>query len=154
MPETLVRPEDSSKLIVEEGKVFFFDRDTGKIDKNEKRKEYVLGKERNQQNPVTIGRENTVSIFDWIKGKKIEQKEMRDILLPEKYGYASREHCEIFYDTSENAYFLQDYSLNGTLVNGKRVGGNRRRETRRLEHGNLIEIPAIGEKIKMTFLMH
>ena len=153
MPTTEFRPEFCSKLIVEEGKVFFFDRARGKIDKNEKRKEYVLGKDRNQNNPVKIGRESTVSILDWIKGKRIET-EIRDILLPEKYGYASRAHCEIFYDAGEKAYFLVDYSLNGTLVNGKRVGGNRQREAGKLEHGDIIEIPAVGEKIKMTFRMH
>jgi len=152
MPETFRSPETYSKLIIE-GKVFFYDRDTSKIEKIEKGKEYVLGKDRNQKNPVTIGRENTVSVLDWIKGKKIGTKEIRDILLSEKYGYASREHCEIFYDKDKDAYFLVDCSLNGTLVNGKRVGGNRVRETRRLEHGDLIEIPAVGEKIKMTFLM-
>lgn len=154
MPKTWVPLEDYSKIIVDEGKVFFLDRDTGKIEKNEKRKEYVVGKERNQQNPVTIGREDTASILDWIKGEKMKTKEIRDILLPEKYRYASREHCEIFYDAGENACFLLDYSLNGTLVNGNKVGGNRQREMRKLEHGDLIEIPAVGERIKIKFLMY
>lgn len=153
MPTTKVKPEFCSKLIVEEGKVFFFNSVTGKIDKNEKRKEYVLGKDRNQNNPVKIGRENIVSVFGWIKGERIET-EIRDILLSEEYGYASREHCEIFYDAGEKAYFLVDYSTNGTLVNGSKVGGNRQREARKLEHGDIIEIPAVGEKIKMTFRMH
>jgi hypothetical protein len=151
MPTTKVKPEFCSKLIVEEGKVFFFDRNTGEMKEG---KDYVLGKDRNQNNPVKIGRENTISVLDWIKGKRIGTKQIRDILLSEKYDYASREHCEIFYDAGEKTYSLVDYSLNGTLVNGNNVGGNKQRETRKLKHGDIIEIPAIGEKIKMTFRMH
>ena len=143
-PETL---EDHAKLIVEEGRVYLPSEDTGEMKEG---KEYVLRKERNQENPVTIGREEPSSLRLWIQGKKGR----KDILLDRKYGYASREHCEIFYDEDKNAYFLVDYSLNGTLVNGYKVGGNRVRETRRLEHGDLIEIPAVGERIKMTFLMY
>lgn len=140
--------EDYAKLIVEKGEVLIFDRVTKNYTEVERGKEYVLGKERNQKNPVKIGREDP-SIRRWLGLEK-----MKDILLPGKYGHASREHCEIFYDEDKNAYFLADYSLHGTLVNCKRVGGNRVRETRRLEHADLIEIPAVGEKIKMTFLMY
>jgi len=124
--------KDYPKLIVEKGKVFFLHKDTGEM---KEEKEYVLGEERNQGNPVKIGRASP------------------DILLDGKYRCASRKHCEIFYDAGENAYFLLDYSANGTLVNGNKVGGNRQRETRRLKHEDIIEIPAVGEKIKMTFLM-
>jgi len=136
---TITQPtkEDYPKIVVEKGEAYFLDKDTGKM---EKRKDYVLEKRRDQKNPVTIGREAPETV-----GKK-------DIVLPKKYDCASREHCEIFFDRNENAYFLLDYSLNGTLVNGDRVGGNRVREMRRLEHEDLIEIPAVGERIELRFL--
>jgi len=137
---TITQPsikKDYPKIVVEKGEMYFQDRHTGEM---KKVKEYVIGKTRDQANPVTIGREHPGTI-----GR-------RDILLSRRYDCASREHCEIFFDRNENAYFLTDYSLNGTLVNGDRVGGNRVRETRRLEHKDLIKIPAIGESIEIRFL--
>jgi len=128
-----------SKIVVEKGEVYFLDKETGKMERGRK---YVLEKSRDQTDPVTIGREAPDTI-----GRK-------DILIPKKYSYVGRRQCEIYYDEGENAYFLVDYSLNGTLVNGYKVGGNRVREIRRLEHEDLIEIPAVGEKIKMRFLMY
>lgn len=135
-------------MILEKGEVLFLDRNTKKYIELEKGKEHVFRKERNQNNPVKIGRKEPPSLSGWIWGKS------KDIVLPEKYRCTSRKHCEIFYDEGESAYFLLDYSLNGTLVNGKRVGGNRQRETRKLEHEDVIEIPAVGEKVKMKFLLH
>lgn len=125
------------KLVVEKGEVYFLNKETGRM---EKRKDYVLGTSRDQRDPVTIGRESP------------ETRGRKDILLPETFKCASRDHCEIFFDRSENAYFLVDYSLNGTLVNGNKVGGNKAREILRLEHEDLIEIP--GEKIELRFLIH
>jgi hypothetical protein len=130
---------DYPKLIVEEGEVSSLDRVKGEL---KKLKEYPIGEERNQGDPVTIGREAQETI-----GKK-------DILVDKRYGSVSRHHAEIYFDENDNSYFLVDYSLNGTLVNGKRVGGNKVREIRKLEHEDLIEIPADGEKIKLRFLMY
>jgi pSer/pThr/pTyr-binding forkhead associated (FHA) protein len=129
-----VKKEEYPQLHVEKGEVYFRDKRTGDMKKT---KEYVIGKNCDQQNPVTVGREPP-----------------KDILLPAKYNCASRKHCEIFFDRNENACFLVDYSTNGTIVNGNTVGGNRVRETLRLKHEDRIEIPAVGEKIELTFLEH
>jgi hypothetical protein len=136
---TLAQPvkEDYPRIVVEKGEVYFLDRETGKI---RKRKYYVIEGRRDQTRPVTIGREVPETV-----GSK-------DILLTRKYECASRDHCEVFFDRNANAYFLLDYSLNGTLINEEKVGGNRNREMRRLKHEDLIEIPAVGEKVKLRFL--
>ena len=136
----------SAKLLVEEGEVYFWDKRTGRM---KKMNEYIIEKSCDQQNPVTIGREARPSLLIWMGIKK-----GKDIVLPtEKYDCASREHCEIFYDKDKKAYFLVDYSLNGTIVNRITVGRNRQRAVQKLEHENLIEIPAVGEKVKMKFLI-
>jgi len=137
IPEPIKR--DYPKLIVEEGEVYSLDKVKGEL---KRLKEYPIGEERNRGDPVTIGREAPETI-----GKK-------DILVDKRYGFVSRHHAEIYFDENKNSYFLVDYSLNGTLVNGNRVGGNRVREIRKLEHEDLTEIPAAGEKIKMRFLMY
>lgn len=129
--------EKYPKIVVEKGKVYFLDKATGKMKRGFV---YVLDERRDQENPVTIGREGP------------ETMGRIDILLSEEYMGTSRKHCEIFFDRNENAYFLADCSVNGTLVNGNKVGGNRIRETRRLKHYDLIEIPAVGEKVKLMFL--
>lgn len=139
---TITKPvgERYPQLRVERGEVYFFNKITGKIKKAKKGEAYFIGKERNRKNPVTIGRKSADTI-----GKK-------DVLLAEKYRYASRSHCEIFFSIDENAYFLVDYSLNGTLINGSKIGGNRVHERRKLKHKDLIEIPALGDKVKLIFL--
>lgn len=136
-PGTIER--DYPKLIVEEGEVYSLDRVKGEL---KRLREYPIGGERDRRHPVTIGREAPETI-----GKK-------DILADKRYRSVSRHHAEIYFDENENSYFLADHSLNGTLVNSKRVGGNRVREIRRLEHEDLIEIPAVGEKIEMRFLIY
>jgi hypothetical protein len=137
IPEPIKR--DYPKLIVEEGEVSSLDRVKGEL---KRLKEYPIGEERNRGDPVTIGREAPETI-----GKK-------DILVDKRYRSVSRHHAEINFDENDNSYFLVDYSLNGTLVNGKKVGGTQVRETRRLEHEDLIEVPAVGEKVVMRFLMY
>lgn len=135
--------EGYPRLFVEKGEVYFRDKNTGEM---KKMKGYIIGRNCDIENPITIGREHPETI-----GKK-------DIILPAKYYLASREHCEIFFDRNENAYFLVDCSLNGTFVNGNRVGGNRVRKVRRLEHDDLIEILTSEEekkeKVQLRFLMH
>jgi len=106
--ERYIRKLRYPKLIVETGRVYFLSKETGEMKEG---KEYVLGKERNRENPVTIGRESSETI-----GRK-------DILLAKEHIYTSLHQGEIFFDEGENAYFLIDYSLNGTLVNGDKVGG-------------------------------
>ena len=138
---TIARPikEGYPRIVVEKGEVRFLNRETGKTEKG---KHYVLEERRDQRSPITIGREAPETI-----GSK-------DILLTGKYECVSRDHCEVFFDKNANAYFLLDYSLNGTLINEEKVGGNRNRETRRLKHEDLIEVPAVGEKVKLRFLEH
>jgi hypothetical protein len=131
--------EGYPRIVVEKGEVYSLNRETGKTEKG---KYYVIEECRDQRCPITIGREGPETV-----GSK-------DILLTENYECASRDHCEVFFDKKANAYFLMDYSLNGTLINEEKVGGNRNRETRRIEHGDLIEIPAVGEKVKLRFLEH
>ena len=138
--------EDGARLVLEEGSVLFLDQIMKRYVELEKGKEYVLRKERNQGNPVTIGREEHSSLSDWVGIKK-----RKDIVLPRRYSCTSRKQCEIFYDEQKQAYFLADYSLNGTILNATKIGGNRQRETRKLSHGDIIEIPAVGDKIKLLF---
>ena len=145
-PESL--KHENARLVLEEGSILFIDSVTKNYVELEKGNEYVIRRERNQAHPVTIGREEPSSLFDWMGIKK-----RKDIILPKKYGCTSRKHCEIFYDEQQQAYFLTDYSLNGTLVNASKVGGTRQRETRKLNHGDLIEIPAVGENVKVKFIL-
>jgi pSer/pThr/pTyr-binding forkhead associated (FHA) protein len=133
------KKEGFPRILVEKGEVYFLNREIGKI---EKRKNYVITECRDQRRPITIGR-----IVSETVGSK-------DILLTGKYECVSRDHCEIFFDRNANAYFLLDYSLNGTLINAEKVGGNRNHERRRLKHEDLIEVPAVGEKVKLRFLEH
>ena len=130
--------EDYPKLIVERGEVYFFDKERSELIKL---KEYRIGKERNRENPVTIGREDPETI-----GKN-------DILIDKRYQSVSRHHTEIYFDENENSYFLVDHSLNGTCVNGENVGGKRVGVRRTLKHNDLIEIPAGERHIKIRFLM-
>lgn len=137
----------SARLFVEEGEVYFWDKRTGRM---KELKEYIIEGSCDKQHPVTIGREARPSLLIWMGIKK-----GKDIVLPtEKYDCVSREHCEIFYDKDKKAYFLVDYSLNGTIVNHTQVGGNKQRAAQKLGHEDLVEIPAVGEKVKMKFLMH
>jgi hypothetical protein len=129
-------------LIVENGEVYCRDKRTGEV---KKLKEYIIRKDRDIKNPIIIGREHP------------ETTERNDILLSSNYEYASRHHCEIFFDESKNSYFLVDCSLNGTFVNGERVGGNRVNKSRKLEHNDLIEIPTSKEgcgNVQLRFVMH
>lgn len=144
IPGAAIKPvrERYPQLRVEKGEVYFFNKNTGEIKKAKKGEAYFIGKERNHENPVTIGRKSADTI-----GKK-------DVLLAEKYRYASRNHSEIFFSSDENAYFLVDYSLNGTLINGSKIGGDRVSERRKLKHKDSIEIPALGDKVKLIFLTH
>jgi pSer/pThr/pTyr-binding forkhead associated (FHA) protein len=145
-PESL--KDDNARLVLEEGSILFIDSVTKEYVELEKGKEYILRKVRNQAHPITIGREEPSSLSDWMGIKK-----RKDIILPKKYGCTSRKQCEIFYDDQQQAYFLADYSLNGTLVNASKVGGTRQREAQKLNDGDVIEIPAVGENVKLTFLL-
>ena len=142
--------DDGASLVLEEGNVLLLDRAKNKYIELETGEECAVKKERNQRNPFTIGREEASSLSDWVGIKK-----RKDIVMPRKYECASRKHCEIFYNETNHAFFLTDYSSNGTIVNKIKIGGKRQGETRRgLNHGDIIEIPAIGEKIRVKFLVN
>ena len=36
-------------------------------------------------------------------------------------SYISKNHCEIFFDSTEQAFYIQDHSTNGTYMNGQRL---------------------------------
>lgn len=76
--------------------------------------------------PVTIGRD-----------PKVE--------LPLQDEGISRKHCRIFFEKDKNAFFLEDLqSTNGTLLNGKRIGG-----AKKLEAGDRIYLGACV--VKFTY---
>jgi hypothetical protein len=127
------------KLIVEAGKVYSLNTVGGVL---KEIKEYWVGYGRRRGNPVTIGREAP------------EPMQKRDIIIDKKYQSVSREHAEIYFNEEENSFFLVDYSLNGTLINGKRVGGKRVPQAQKLKHEDLIQIPPGPEKVALRFLMH
>lgn len=67
-----------------------------------------------------------------------------DIRLPSDDKVASRRHARIFFDRDRKAYFLEDYSKNGTIINGKRF----RHEKVKIKHGDSIEM---GTKTRLWF---
>lgn len=52
-----------------------------------------------------------------VLGKSLSQAQ----IILEGDEYVSRKHCEIFYDSIEDAFYIQDYSSNGTYINGMRL---------------------------------
>ena len=59
-----------------------------------------------------------------------------NIVYDEKYASISRVHCAIRYAANENAFYVTDYSSNGTLVNRElNIGKN---ATKKVEKGSVI----------------
>ena len=42
----------------------------------------------------------------------------------EQDEFISKKHCEVYYDSIEDALYVTDYSTNGTWVNGYRLNRN------------------------------
>jgi len=67
-----------------------------------------------------------------------------DIRLPPDDKIASRLHAKIFFDEGKNAYFLEDYSSNGTIVNGKKIWHKKVK----IKNADIIEM---GTKTRLWF---
>ena len=50
----------------------------------------------------------------------VGRSKQSDIAIP-KNLYVSKHHCEIYYDSEKDRFYLEDYSTNGTYVNGVRL---------------------------------
>lgn len=50
----------------------------------------------------------------------VGRSKQSDIAIP-KNLYVSKHHCEIYYDSEKDRFYVEDYSTNGTYVNGVRL---------------------------------
>ena len=72
--------------------------------------------------PVSIVRGRYYAPDDIMKDTiiTIGRSKTNDITFP-KNLYISKRHCELSYDSEQDKFFIEDYSTNGTFIDGNKI---------------------------------